>query len=148
MTMEYRTQMKPVAVSAETTQSAIANPGTHNYNPYGATNGVRGKSIKTDRVNRLYDAARDIPRFCDTLSFSAGRERSFTPAATRHHFMSGAQKKTVFGPGGVNGDSTHRTLWSDADPRLLKRLRRTCGVVHERLELGRSGGRCCSGHGG
>ena len=38
------------------------------------------------------------PTFCDTLSFSAGLWRSFTPAATRHHFMSGAQKNTVFGP--------------------------------------------------
>jgi len=39
-------------------------------------------------------------RFCDTESLSAGRARSFTPAATRHHFMRGAQKKTVFGPAG------------------------------------------------
>jgi hypothetical protein len=38
------------------------------------------------------------PRFCDKLSFSAGRRRSFTPAATKHHFIMGAQKNTVFGP--------------------------------------------------
>ena len=42
--------------------------------------------------------SKDAPRFWDTLSLSAGRERSFRPAATRHHFMIGAQKKTVFGP--------------------------------------------------
>jgi hypothetical protein len=28
----------------------------------------------------------------------AGRRRSFNPAATRHHFIIGAQKNTVFGP--------------------------------------------------
>jgi len=38
--------------------------------------------------------------FCDTLSFSAGRFRSFNPAATRHHFIMGAQKKMVLGPAG------------------------------------------------
>jgi hypothetical protein len=41
---------------------------------------------------------KDEPTFCDTLSFSAGRVRSFIPAATRHHFINGAQKNTVFGP--------------------------------------------------
>lgn len=39
-------------------------------------------------------------RFCDTLSFSAGRLKSLTPAMTRHHFIIGAQKNTVFGPAG------------------------------------------------
>lgn len=38
--------------------------------------------------------------FWDMLSLSAGRLKSFTPAATRHHFINGAQKKTVFGPAG------------------------------------------------
>ncbi len=38
------------------------------------------------------------PTFCDILSLSAGRDRSLRPAATKHHFMTGAQKKTVFGP--------------------------------------------------
>jgi hypothetical protein len=42
--------------------------------------------------------------FCDTLNFSAGREKSFRPAATKPHLASGAQKKivlvlSVFGPG-------------------------------------------------
>ena len=40
----------------------------------------------------------DAPIFWDALSFSAGRARSRTPAATRHHFIIGAQKNTVFGP--------------------------------------------------
>lgn len=35
--------------------------------------------------------------FWFTLSFSAGRDRSFTPAATRAHFAMGAQKKMVLG---------------------------------------------------
>jgi hypothetical protein len=39
-----------------------------------------------------------VPIFWETLSFSAGRLRSFTPAATKHHFIKGAQKKTVLGP--------------------------------------------------
>jgi len=39
-------------------------------------------------------------KFCDRLSLSAGRLKSLTPARTRHHFISGAQKKTVFGPAG------------------------------------------------
>ena len=38
------------------------------------------------------------PTFCETLSLSAGRPRSLRPAPTRHHFMRGAQKNTVFGP--------------------------------------------------
>jgi hypothetical protein len=52
------------------------------------------------------------------LSLSAGRLKSFTPAATRHHFINGAQKKTVFGPvvtipwinahSCINGHPTHR----------------------------------------
>ena len=36
--------------------------------------------------------------FCVALSFSAGRVMSRRPAATRHHFIMGAQKNTVFGP--------------------------------------------------
>ena len=36
--------------------------------------------------------------FWDILSLSAGRVRSFTPAATKHHFIRGAQKNTVLGP--------------------------------------------------
>jgi len=39
-----------------------------------------------------------IPRFCGTESFSAGLDRSLRPAATKHHFIRGAQKKTVLGP--------------------------------------------------
>lgn len=53
------------------------------------------------------------PRFCGTLNFSAGRERSLRPAATRHHFITGAQKNTVFGPD-----------WCTA----LWYLRRACGA--------------------
>ena len=36
------------------------------------------------------------------LSLSAGLARSATPAPTRHHFIVGAQKKTVFGPAGCS----------------------------------------------
>ena len=35
--------------------------------------------------------------FCDTLNFSAGREKSLRPAATKPHLASGAQKKIVLG---------------------------------------------------
>lgn len=38
--------------------------------------------------------------FCDALSLFAGRLKSFKPAATKHHFINGAQKNTVFGPAG------------------------------------------------
>ena len=55
------------------------------------------------------------PTFCDTLSFSAGLWRSFTPAATRHHFISGAQKNTVLGPivhnQGERGDHRIPDAW-------------------------------------
>lgn len=36
----------------------------------------------------------------EKLSFSAGLARSASPAITRHHFIVGAQKNTVFGPAG------------------------------------------------
>jgi len=49
-------------------------------------------------LNKVNRAANE-PRFCDMLNLSAGRDRSFNPAATRHHFIIGAQKKTVLGPG-------------------------------------------------
>ena len=100
--------------------------------------------------------------FCDTLSFSAGRERSLRPAATRHHFIIGAQKKTVFGPGGVYGivceircvHAAHgrgrsrrgQTVWVSADRAGSRRARRTCGVVHERGEARCACGCCCAGH--
>ena len=50
-----------------------------------------------------YIVKRDIsmnyaPTFCDTLNLSAGLARSFNPAATKHHFINGAQKNTVLGP--------------------------------------------------
>lgn len=38
--------------------------------------------------------------FWETLSLSAGRDKSFRPAKTRHHFIKGAQKNTVLGPAG------------------------------------------------
>lgn len=38
--------------------------------------------------------------FWETLSFSTGLPISLTPAMTRHHFIKGAQKNTVFGPAG------------------------------------------------
>jgi len=44
--------------------------------------------------------------FCDRESFSAGRLISFSPAATRHHFIRGAQKKTVLGPVRHNANPT------------------------------------------
>lgn len=42
------------------------------------------------------------------LILSTGRWRSLNPAITRHHFIIGAQKWTVFGPAGAfrNRDST------------------------------------------
>lgn len=46
-------------------------------------------------------AKEGAPMFCETLSFSAGRARSRMPAATRAHFIIGAQKNTVFGPSRV-----------------------------------------------
>lgn len=67
------------------------------------------------------ERSHDAPKFCDTLSFSAGRDKSFSPAATKHHFIIGAQKNTVFGPSyqhskfarGKSGIQKPRT--SDAD---------------------------------
>ena len=50
------------------------------------------------RAGAPHTTNRHVPTFCDTLSFSAGLPRSFKPAATRHHFISGAQKNTVLGP--------------------------------------------------
>jgi hypothetical protein len=94
------------------------------------------------------------PRFCDRLSFSAGRRRSLTPAATRHHFITGAQKNTVFGPAGPYDESTERngdrcpsarrsgegraarSQTSESSSREHRQALLTCGVVHERLELG------------
>jgi hypothetical protein len=35
--------------------------------------------------------------FWETLNFSAGREKSLSPAATSPHLASGAQKKIVLG---------------------------------------------------
>ena len=49
-------------------------------------------------INTVMEHAWYAPTFCDTLSLSAGLERSFKPAATKHHFMIGAQKNTVLGP--------------------------------------------------
>lgn len=62
--------------------------------------------------------------FCDTLSLSAGRLKSFTPAATRHHFINGAQKKTVFGPAGwfINADSFDPAA-ADAAPDIDDNLK-------------------------
>lgn len=77
MTSEYLTQMKPVAARADRAER-------------------KGKS-ESDETCGLY-LIRHAPTFCDTLSFSAGRCKSFNPAATRHHFITGAQKNTVFGP--------------------------------------------------
>src|SRR6266702_4485316 len=73
------------------------------------------------------------PRFCDAESLSAGRARSFTPAATRHHFMRGAQKKTVLGP------AQHRVgcpgVSSGGSGAKTSLEGRTSWVVHERLEF-------------
>jgi hypothetical protein len=63
-----------------------------------AVKAIRGPS--SDAFHDAYDA-QHVPRFWETDSFSAGLERSFSPAATRHHFISGAQKKTVLGPAEV-----------------------------------------------
>lgn len=91
MTIEYRTQIKPVAASAKhgsrrpltnakSQRSALARPSS-------ASEQARDEEKKAH-----------APTFCDTLNFSAGLPRSFTPAITKHHFIIGPQKKTVFGP--------------------------------------------------
>lgn len=46
--------------------------------------------------------------FCDTESFSAGRDRSLSPAATKAHLASGAQKKIVLGEGNVSSGQCTR----------------------------------------
>ena len=76
ITNEYRTHINPVAVRAA--------------GPF--------------RCNAQKVGSQCIPRFWDTLSLSAGRVRSFTPAATKHHFIIGAQKNTVLGPNVFAGD--------------------------------------------
>jgi len=61
-------------------------------------------------------------RFWDTLSFSAGRLRSFIPAATKHHFIKGAQKNTVLGPAGwFMNEENLETLADAAAPDMFKR---------------------------
>ena len=74
--MEYRTQMKPVAAKA------IKLSQKH-------------RSI---RIYEKFGLQYNLPTFWDILSFSAGRLKSFRPAATSNHFANGAQKNTVFGP--------------------------------------------------
>jgi hypothetical protein len=61
--------------------------------------------------------AANVPMFCDRLNFSAGRERSFNPAATRPHFINGAQKNTVFGPGVFTNERPTKGNGRDADLR-------------------------------
>ena len=67
------------------------------------------------------------------LSLSAGRLKSLTPAMTRHHFIIGAQKKTVLGPISCtrvrNSDSFSYGSSLDTEHELTSR------VVHELLEL-------------
>lgn len=67
--------MKPVAASAASAQTLFSHHQIHNKESY-------------------------VPVFCDTESLSADRVKSFTPAATRAHFIIGAQKKMVLGPVG------------------------------------------------
>jgi len=76
ITNEYRTQMNPVPARAG-----------RNHCNVGSSNAIID----------IY-----IPKFCDTLSLSAGRARSFNPAATSPHFINGAQKNTVLGPTVLN----------------------------------------------
>ena len=80
-----------------------------------------------------------LPRFWETLSLSAGLLRSFKPAPTRHHFMNGAQKNTVFGPGEclVNQSRVGMVI-----------SRRTCGVVDEGSNFGHACRGSSSGHDG
>jgi hypothetical protein len=76
ITKAYLTQMTPVAVRAKYKKKHGIAQITENHLPI-----------------HCY-----VPRFCDILSLSAGRERSLIPAATRHHFIIGAQKNIVLGP--------------------------------------------------
>ena len=65
--------------------------------------GIFDQKDKVDMARRCQKCSHNrnehgAPRFCETLSLSAGLARSFNPAATKHHFIIGAQKNTVFGP--------------------------------------------------
>jgi hypothetical protein len=66
----------------------------------------KGRGVKEEEKRKNPGIYIHVPTFWDTESFSAGRLRSFSPAATRHHFMRGAQKNTVFGP--VQTTTAHR----------------------------------------
>lgn len=99
MTKEYRTQMKPVAARAERTET------------------LRLLEVKRDRKHH-------VPTFWETLSLSAGRVKSLSPAPTKHHFMRGDQKNTVLGP--AKGEQ---------GLEKVDRGRPTSRVVHESLEL-------------
>lgn len=59
----------------------------------------------------------NAPKFWETDSFSAGLCKSLTPAATRPHFINGAQKKTVLGPACRKESATSfvRQLGSEAE---------------------------------
>lgn len=74
--------------------------------------------------------------FCDMLNFSAGLLKSLIPAATRHHFIRGAQKNTVLGP----------VIQSEFYDKCVRWFNYTSWVAHEGLVPG--GERCtsCSQH--
>lgn len=157
--------MKPVAVRAKWRKEDSGTAETREMNvAKQAAEGAGSKTIRGDMSSpytQLKERMYYAPMFCDTLSFSAGRERSLMPAATRHHFITGAQKKTVFGPGGgydivwfeecmrrmdevVRGRK--QTVWVNADRAESQRGRRTCRVVHERGEARCACGCCCARH--
>jgi hypothetical protein len=147
---------------------AVVDRGDHQRvaHPDGAS---RCESCEKERSRSSEDQANSMaqvhaPRFCDRLSFSAGRRRSLTPAATRHHFITGAQKNTVFGPAGPYDESTERngdrcpsarrsgegraarSQTSESGSQQRGQALLTCGVVHERLELGARSGGCSARH--
>ena len=66
--------------------------------------------IRTFTWQKVY-MPRYSPTFWDMLSLSAGRFKSFKPAATKHHFINGAQKNTVFGPDEENSSGEVNSPW-------------------------------------
>ena len=81
--------------------------------------------------SRLGIEDRYEPTFWEMLSLSAGLLRSFKPATTRHHFMTGAQKKTVFGPAMPN-----HAVVRDASGSLVSACARIAATVETHRQDG------------
>lgn len=92
--------MTPVAARATIRKEAVALEPSREPECKGVI--IELKLGQLLRFTGENTAKEGIPMFCETLSFSAGRARSRMPAATRAHFIIGAQKNTVFGPNRVS----------------------------------------------